>query len=110
MEKYNKENFDLETGQPLYHPKINTNYVVKSVKKCHKSSKSIGNLFHNQKSEEILEKMKERRFGDLFRLLDSNADGLISAQRIDISKLHPAVVQILTPLFSEMEEMAQTLD
>lgn len=54
--------------------------------------------------------MKNNRFANMFQLLDSNGDGLISAQKIDISQLTPEVLKIMTPLFCEMEEMGQTLD
>ena len=43
-------------------------------------------------------------------MLDSDGDGLISAQKIDISVLTPEILEIFTPLFCEMEEMGQTLD
>ena len=43
-------------------------------------------------------------------MLDSNGDGLISAQKIDISMLKHEILEILMPLFWEMEEMGQTLD
>lgn len=43
-------------------------------------------------------------------MLDSNGDGLISALKIDISKLTPEILKILTPLFCEMESLGQTLD
>jgi hypothetical protein len=66
---------------------------------------------HVKKSSEImLDKMKNKRFSNLFEVLDSNGDGLISAQKIDISTLRPEVLECLMPLFWEMEEMGQTLD
>jgi hypothetical protein len=57
-----------------------------------------------------VERMKIQRFSELFKLLDSDNDGQISANRIDISKLSPDLLEVLTPLFCEMEEMGQTLD
>ena len=43
-------------------------------------------------------------------MLDSDGDGLISAQKIDISVLTPEILEVFTPLFCEMEELGQTLD
>ena len=39
-------------------------------------------------------------------MLDSDDDGFISAQKIDISVLTPDILEIFTPLLCEMEEMA----
>lgn len=64
----------------------------------------------NKTSEALLEKMKVKRFITLFQILDSNGDGLVSAQKIDISQLKPELLEIMTPLFWEMEELGQTLD
>jgi hypothetical protein len=42
--------------------------------------------------------------------LDSDCDGHISAYRIDISSLEPELLQVLSPLFVEMEELGMSLD
>lgn len=42
--------------------------------------------------------------------MDSDGDGKISANRIDIGTLQSDILEVLTPLFVEMEEMGQTLD
>lgn len=54
--------------------------------------------------------MKIQRFSELFKKLDSDGDGQISAQRIDITGISPELLEVLTPLFCEMEELGQTLD
>lgn len=43
-------------------------------------------------------------------LLDSDGDGYISAEKIDISQLSPDILEVFTPLFWEMEELEQSLD
>ena len=43
-------------------------------------------------------------------MLDSDWDGIISAEKIDISQLSSEVLEIFTPLFWEMEDLEQTLD
>ncbi len=57
-----------------------------------------------------MDKKKNERLSEIFDVLDSDGDGLISSQKIDISALTPEVLEIFTPLFCEMEELAQTLD
>jgi hypothetical protein len=42
--------------------------------------------------------------------LDSDYDGKISAYRIDIKQLDSKVLDIITPLFVEMEELEMVLD
>jgi len=49
-------------------------------------------------------------FATIFARLDSDGDGQISAYRIDISSLEPALLQVLSPLFVEMEELGMSLD
>jgi hypothetical protein len=49
-------------------------------------------------------------FASIFARLDSDGDGQISAYRIDISSLEPALLQVLSPLFVEMEELGMSLD
>jgi len=46
----------------------------------------------------------------IFDKLDSDGDGQISAYRIDITSLEPDLLQILTPLLVEMEELGMSLD
>lgn len=55
----------------------------------------------------IVEKLKFQRFQALFSRLDSDGDGMISAQQIDISTLSPDLLEILTPLFCELEELGK---
>jgi hypothetical protein len=43
-------------------------------------------------------------------MLDSDGDGKISAYRIDITSLDSELLQVLSPLFVEMEELGMSLD
>jgi hypothetical protein len=43
-------------------------------------------------------------------MLDSDCDGQISAYKIDISNLDPQILEVITPLFVEMEDLGVTLD
>ena len=60
------------------------------------------------KTNIIVDKLKLKRFSTLFKRLDSDNDGLISAQRIDISTLSPDLLEVLTPLFCELEELSKS--
>jgi hypothetical protein len=51
-----------------------------------------------------------QNFVSIFQRLDSDCDGHISAYRIDISSLEPELLQVLSPLFVEMEELGMSLD
>lgn len=46
--------------------------------------------------------MVEDRIADVFRLLDSDNDGLISPDSIDIENLPTGTLQFLQPLFQEI--------
>eukprot|EP00347_Sterkiella_histriomuscorum_P010260 403376977 len=75
-----------------------------------KKQQQAKTVFTKDHTNRLVEKKKIQQFSELFRQLDSDGDGQISANRIDISKLSPDLLEILTPLFCEMEEMGQTLD
>ena len=61
-------------------------------------------------STKIVENILGRQICAIFLLLDSDLDGMISANRIDISKLEPKKLEMLTPLLVEMEELNLELD
>jgi hypothetical protein len=58
----------------------------------------------------IVERQKLANFEAIFAQLDSDHDGKISAYRIDITSLEAELLQVLSPLFVEMEEMGMTLN
>lgn len=43
-------------------------------------------------------------------MLDSDSDGQISSNAIDISSIPSELLEVLGPLFFEMEELSQALD
>lgn len=120
-----EENYDKKTGQPLFHPKVgrpplarkdNDNLPISE--KLYQESKlrkeqqeqqkyneqikrdtSVNRRIVQDKSNELIDQKKARKFHHLFLLLDSDGDGIISAEQIDISQLSPDVLEIFTPLF-----------
>ena len=61
-------------------------------------------------STKIVENILNRQIADMFTQLDSDLDGMISANRIEISKLEPRKLEMLTPLLVEMEDLNLELD
>ena len=57
-----------------------------------------------------MEKKKVESFHQIFMWLDSDNDGQISAEKIDISKIPSDLLEVLSPLFCEMDELCQALD
>jgi 5S rRNA maturation endonuclease (ribonuclease M5) len=86
----------------------NQKWLLKSMKAMKKLK--FLNKIVQEKSEELLDQKKARKFQEIFILLDSDNDGTISAEKIDISILSPKILDIFTPLFCEMEELGQSLD
>lgn len=127
-----EEKFDKNTGQRLFHPKVGRPPLARkdddnlpvSEKLYNESKKralekeqkeflrnnSQKRIVVQEKSEELLDHKKARNFHEIFLLLDSDNDGIISAEKIDISKLSHELLEIFTPLFWEMEDLEQTLD
>lgn len=64
----------------------------------------------NETSHLIIEAKKWRRLEEVFRALDSDNDGLISASKIEIGNLPADILEIITPLLCEMEELGLELD
>jgi len=72
---------------------------------------ALSNVHHStQKSEKLVGLQKQTAFKELFKLLDSDKDGQISGQKICVFELPEEVIDILTPLFDEMEEEGHVLD
>ena len=53
-----------------------------------------------------MEKKKFQSFSQIFVWLDNDKDGHISADKIDISLLSADLLEVLSPLFMEMEELS----
>ncbi len=56
-----------------------------------------------ERSKYIIEELKITHFADIFHRLDSDSDGSISCQHIDLSLIEPEVLGMLEQIFSEME-------
>ena len=58
----------------------------------------------NNRSRKIMGKLRYRKLGEIFDVLDSDGDGKISAQKIEIQRIETEVLEYLAPLLCEMEE------
>ena len=58
----------------------------------------------NKNSENIVENLKSRKIKELFQLLDSDHDGLISSKNIDISSIPTFILESIAPLLIEMDK------
>jgi hypothetical protein len=61
-------------------------------------------------SNQLLEQKKWRIFNEIFRSLDTDNDGKISPANIDILKLPDSVLEIITPLLCELDEVNREVD
>jgi hypothetical protein len=57
------------------------------------------------RSEQYLKTLKARIYKRYFTLLDSDSDGLISAEKCDVSGLEVRTVELLSPVLSTLGEM-----
>ncbi|CAI2384022.1 unnamed protein product [Moneuplotes crassus] len=136
MRHLQDEFYDKESGQPLFRPKVGRpplskrdfenlpvteKLYMEAQHKRHLKEEKIKQNFSKRdtsdsrpkiqdKSEEILEQKKARKFHQIFQILDAESNGVISADKIDISGLPPDILEIFTPLLCEMEELEHILD
>jgi hypothetical protein len=57
-----------------------------------------------------MQKIKVQRCKDLFETLDSDQDGYVSSQKIDISGVSNDIIDIITPLLLKLEQEALVLN
>eukprot|EP00349_Pseudokeronopsis_sp_Brazil_P010364 CAMPEP_0202980358 /NCGR_PEP_ID=MMETSP1396-20130829/86303_1 /ASSEMBLY_ACC=CAM_ASM_000872 /TAXON_ID= /ORGANISM="Pseudokeronopsis sp., Strain Brazil" /LENGTH=70 /DNA_ID=CAMNT_0049720293 /DNA_START=1259 /DNA_END=1471 /DNA_ORIENTATION=+ len=58
----------------------------------------------------MVENQKKVRLNEIFDILDHDSDGYISASSIDVQTLPAEILEILSPVLCEMEELNQGLD
>ena len=75
-----------------------------------KQNQDSNTIHTNVNTKQMIDKRKLMAFQQIFEWLDSDRDGHISADKIDISPLSANLLEVLSPLFMEMEELSQALD
>jgi Ca2+-binding EF-hand superfamily protein len=54
--------------------------------------------------------MKRNAFKQIFVLMDSDKDGLLSSHKINVVGMESQILQLLTPLLDEMDEVKVELN
>lgn len=102
-----------QVGQNLY-----TTHHLNQEKIRHKRQEELNQLKENRKmfsransrSDRIIVNARKQKLGEIFERIDSDGDGEISSNKIDISKLSEQMVRIFQPLFNELQILMQPLD
>jgi Ca2+-binding EF-hand superfamily protein len=63
-------------------------------------------VFTSTSTKKLIERRKRESFERIFKMLDSDSDGQISSNAIDISSIPSELLEVLGPLFCEMEELS----
>jgi len=100
------------TSDHLYKAGLVSNFkrMTAQAEKEMKKQQDANTVFTCSSTKKIVEKKKCAAFIQIFEWLDSDKDGHISADKIDISPLSADLLEVLSPLFMEMEELSQALD
>ena len=87
---------------------------IKNMKKELERIKSQEGLekknIYNQKSENIIIKLKYKKYKELFDLLDSNNDGFISSSKILLTKVDENILKNISPILEELNETNKQMD
>lgn len=57
-----------------------------------------------------MQRKKLEAFSKIFKWLDSDKDGQISSMKIDISQIEPDLLEAISPVLIELEELNEPLD
>jgi hypothetical protein len=127
-------NYDVVTGQEFFKPQIKRGPIAQR----REDATTIGEHLYNaraekaraqleaaekeklrmeeakvkmsDKSQKMVNEKRSKILEELFMLMDSDDDGLISATHIDISKVPMEALEIYAPFLAEMEELNIVLD
>lgn len=64
----------------------------------------------SETSDKIFKNFRKNQFERLFILMDSDFDGKISAEAIDINNVETVVLKVLTPFFEELENSERVIE
>ena len=66
--------------------------------------------YYMKKSSEVIMKMKHDKYKTLFELLDSDKDGLISYNKINLNDINNNILTLIKPILGELYETKKTFD
>ena len=99
-----KFNFDGNYDKKIANNNINKINLQK------KQYEEDRNNIYNQKSKDIILKTKQKKYKELFDLLDSNQDGFISSSQIHLTKIDPNVIKNISPILEELKQTNKQMD
>lgn len=79
--------------------------ISKQVEAEVKRNMEANRKFSSTATEKIMIRKKITAFNTIFKWLDSDRDNQISAEKIDITILPADLLEVLSPLFVEMEDL-----
>ena len=95
-----------DVGQLLYEQAFKTNKQLELAREA--SNDIYKRLSREEKilpaSKKFLDEFTDKRLRYLFELLDSDEDGVISANRINVEALDPHVCKILSPILLRLHD------
>lgn len=103
---------EIQTPNHLYEDAFLKNFKM-NVKRNEKKRNLIRNLNKKKSSnmsDRIIDTIIKRKAEEIFEILDGDKDGVISSQRIDISRIDGDKLKILAPMLIEMEQMQIVLN
>ena len=65
---------------------------------------------YNQKSKDIIIKMKIKKYKELFALLDSDQDGVISEDKIQLTKVEENILKNIKPILEELKQTKEEMN
>lgn len=95
----------------LYEDGLEKEKRKRELQKSAPESKSSNRSQHHQsKNSNIFKQMMEKRYHLIFSLLDSDMDGLISSQDINVEALNVELVSVLSPMLFEIDDYSLVLN
>ena len=65
---------------------------------------------YNINNQNIIMKLKYKKYKELFDLLDSNKDGFISSSKIQLTKIDQNILKNISPILKELNETNKQMD
>lgn len=75
-----------------------------------KTNPNMTNTQFNVNNNKIIDRVNCEAFSNLFKVLDSDEDGVISQMHMNTKKLSPEVYRIIEPIINEIKEENQKLE
>ncbi|CAD8051997.1 unnamed protein product [Paramecium sonneborni] len=97
----NRSRGGLSIGEYLYQQQKSLNEESIIQFECDDLSKSV----QTERSNQIVLQMRKKKLEDYFKLMDSDNDGLISAQNIYLEELPTEALELLQPVILQLEKL-----